>query len=93
MPANKKYLSSPGQRFLKITAGILGGYFVTIFFHNALGSLFEEKGALIITTAYSSFLLWAALLVLAFIAKNGWKVWGLYVLLTLIFAGVIFLNK
>ncbi|MEM9361858.1 MAG: hypothetical protein AAGA43_04435 [Bacteroidota bacterium] len=93
MPANKKHLSSPGQRVLKITAGILGGFFVTIFFHNAVGSLIEQKGALIITTAYTSFILWAALLVLAFIAKNGWKVWGIYLLLIIIFAGIIFLNK
>ena len=93
MPANKKHLSSPGQRFLKITAGLLGGFAVTIFFHNALGSLLEEKGGLIITSAYTSFLLWAGLLVLAFMAKNGWKVWGIYILLTLIFAAIIFLSK
>ncbi|UII81729.1 hypothetical protein [Flagellimonas sp. CMM7] len=93
MPANQKHLSSPGQRILKITAGILGGFFVTIFFHNALGSLLEQKGALIITTAYTSFFLWAALLVIAFLAKNGWKVWGIYLLLTLIFGAIIFLNK
>ncbi|KQC30394.1 hypothetical protein [Flagellimonas eckloniae] len=93
MPANQKHLSNPGQRILKITAGILGGFFVTIFFHNALGSLLEQKGALIITTAYTSFILWAALLVIAFLFKNGWKVWGIYLLLTLIFGVVIFLNK
>lgn len=93
MPANQKHLSSPGQRILKTTAGILGGFLVTIFFHNALGSLLEQKGALIITTAYTSFILWAALLVIAFLSKNGWKVWGIYLLLTLIFGVVIFLNK
>ncbi|MEM7485211.1 MAG: hypothetical protein AAF348_08380 [Bacteroidota bacterium] len=93
MPANKKHLSSSRQRFLKISAGILGGYLVTIFAHNALGSLLTEKGGLIITTAYTSFLLWATLLVLAFIAKNGWKVWGLYILLSIIFASIIFLSK
>ena len=93
MSANKKHLSSPSQRILKITAGLLGGFFVTIFFHNALGSVLEQKGALIITTAYTSFLMWAGLMVLAFLSKNGWKIWGLYLLLTLVFAGIIFLNK
>ncbi|WP_375586873.1 hypothetical protein [Flagellimonas aurea] len=93
MPANEKYLSSSGQRFLKITAGILGGFFVTIFFHNALGTLMEEKGGLIITSAYTSFLLWALLMVIAFLSKNGWKVWGLYLLLSIVFCTVIFLNK
>jgi len=39
MPANKKYLSSGGQQFLKTTAGILGGFIVTILFHNTIGIL------------------------------------------------------
>lgn len=93
MPANQKYLSSSGQRFLKISAGILGGFFVTIFFHNALGTLMEEKGGLIITSAYTSFLLWALLMVIAFLSKNGWKVWGVYLLLSIAFCAIIFLNK
>lgn len=93
MPANKKYLSSTGQRILKITAGVLGGFLVTIFFHNAIGSLLEEKAGLIITTAYTSFIMWALLMVIAFLSKNGWKVWGLYLLLTLVFGIILFLNK
>lgn len=93
MPANKKHLSSPGQRFLKITAGILGGLMVTILFHNAVGSLLTHKSGLIATTAYTSFVLWAILLTVAFLIKNGWKTWGLYLLLTIIFVGIIVLNK
>ena len=86
-------MSDPGQRLLKITAGILGGFLVTILFHNALGSLLVDKGGLIITSAYSSFFLWAALLVIAFLIKNGWKVWGIYLVLIVLFATIIFLNK
>jgi hypothetical protein len=93
MPANPKYLSSPGHRILKITAGILGGYLISVLFHNAIGSMLEEKGALIITTGYTSFIVWAAMLIFAFMGKNGWKVWGLYLLLIALLAGVIFLNK
>ncbi|MEM9649890.1 MAG: hypothetical protein AAF969_15535 [Bacteroidota bacterium] len=93
MPANPKHLSSPGQRVLKITAGILGGFLVTILFHNALGALLEEKGGLIITSAYTSFFLWAGLMVIAFLVKNGWKVWGIYLFLTILFGAIIFLNK
>ncbi|WP_422858902.1 hypothetical protein ACOKFD_16345 [Flagellimonas sp. S174] len=93
MPANTKYLSSGGQRFLKITAGILGGFLVTILFHNAIGSMLESKGALVITTGYTSFILWAALLVIAFMIKNGWKTWGLYLLLSLLFGAIIYLNQ
>ena len=93
MPANKKYLSSPGQRVLKISAGVLGGLMVTILFHNAIASLLINKGWLIITSAYSSFLLWVLLLILAFMAKNGWKVWSGYLSLIIIFGIIIFLNK
>ena len=93
MPANTKYLSSGGQRFLKTTAGILGGFIVTILFHNAIGSLLESKGGLIITTGYTSFILWAALMVVACMVKNGWKIGGIYLLIIVLLGAVIFLNK
>lgn len=93
MPANRKYLSSNGQRFLKISAGVLGGFLVMIFFHNAIGVLLKEKAGLIITTTYTSFIMWALLMVFAFLSKNGWKVWGIYLLLTAVFGAIIFLNK
>ncbi|NGM60850.1 hypothetical protein G5B30_02850 [Sphingobacterium sp. SGG-5] len=85
MPANKKYLSSPFQRFLKITAGFIGGYTVMLSFHIMLTFIFEKKNV-VITAAFTGYILWALLLLFAFLAKNGWKVWGLYILLTLAFA-------
>lgn len=93
MPANLKHLSSTGQRILKITAGILGGFILTLLFHNAIGAVLKEKGGIIITSAFSSFFLWAALMVVAFLAKSGWKIWGIYILLMLIFGLIIFLSK
>ena len=93
MPANKKHLSTSGQRVLKITAGILGGYLVTVLFHNAIGSLLENKRGLIITSAYSSFLMWTALMVVAFLFKSGWKVWGIYLVCMVIFGTIIFFFK
>jgi len=86
MPANKKYLTkSPFQRFLKITAGFFGGYFVMISFHNLLGYIFEPKN-IIITAAFTGYILWAILLLLAFLAKSAWKIWLYYLLLTGVFA-------
>lgn len=93
MPANTKYLSSGGQRFLKISAGILGGFIITILFHNAIGSMLEFKGGLIITSGYTSFILWAALMVFAFMVRNGWKVWGFYLLAIVLLGAVIYLNR
>ncbi|SKC04834.1 hypothetical protein SAMN05660841_03876 [Sphingobacterium nematocida] len=85
MPANKKYLSSPFQRFLKITAGFIGGYTVMLSFHLLLTSVFEKKN-IIITAAFTGYTLWAVLLLIAFLSKNGWKVWAGYIILTLAFA-------
>jgi hypothetical protein len=93
MPANPKYLTqSKGQRFLKITAAILGGYFVSVTFHLALASWFNRANVLI-TMAFTGFILWVALMVVAFLAKSGWKIWGIYLLLTLLFCGIIYLGQ
>lgn len=93
MPANPKYLTqSKMQRFAKITAAILGGYFVAISFHLALAAWFD-KATIIITMAFSGFILWAGLMVIAFLAKNGWKIWGIYLSLTLLFSLIIYLGQ
>ena len=84
MPANKKYLSSPFQRFLKITAGFIGGYAVMFSFHLLL-TCFFEKSHVLITASITGYILWACLLLYAFITRNAWRIWGIYILLTLIF--------
>ncbi|MEC7263132.1 MAG: hypothetical protein VXW38_05290 [Bacteroidota bacterium] len=89
MPANKKYLTpSPWQRFAKISAAILGGLMVTVTFHMALASWFNHV-AVIITSTFSAFILWAVLMVLAFLGKNGWKIWSIYLLLS-VALGIVF---
>lgn len=93
MPANPKYLTqSKWQRFAKITAAILGGYFVSVSFHLALASWLNRANVLI-TMAYSGFILWVALMVIAFLAKSGWKIWGIYILLTLLFCVIIYFGQ
>lgn len=92
MPANKKYLSSNGQRFLKISAGVLGGLSITVLFHNAIASLLIDKDWLITTSAYSSFIIWALLVILAFMSKNGWKIWGIYLFFIMAFSLIIYLS-
>lgn len=92
MPAHPKYLSSRFQRFLKISAGIVGGYLVSMSFHLALASWFNQINV-IITSTFTGFLLWMICFLLAFIGKNGWKVWILYLTLTIVFSSVIYLVK
>lgn len=93
MPANPKYLTqSKWQRFAKISAAILGGYLVSVSFHLALASWFNHVN-IIITMAFTGFILWVALMIMAFLAKNGWKIWGIYLLLTLLFYSLIHLGQ
>ncbi|MCD9573716.1 hypothetical protein [Flavobacterium soyae] len=93
MPANPKYLTLAfWPRFAKITAAILGGYFVSVTFHLALASWFNRADVLM-TMAFSGFILWVVLMVLAFLAKSGWKIWGIYILLSLVFSLLIYLGQ
>ncbi|MEQ6118914.1 hypothetical protein [Reichenbachiella sp. MALMAid0571] len=93
MPANKKHLTQSGWiRFSKITAGFLGGFFVTISFHLVFTIWFDQASVLI-TSAYSGFILWAVLMILAFLIKKAWKVWGIYMGLILVFSVVIYFGK
>jgi len=93
MPANPKHLTKSGwQRFAKISAAILGGYILTTAVHMAL-ALWLDHVTMLITATFSGFILWAVLMVLAFLAKNGWKVWGIYLLLTGFFAALVYLGK
>lgn len=91
MPANKKYLSSPLQRFLKITAGFVGGYILTQSFFMLFIQLFKTAEP-IITLQYWGFVVWAALMVIAFLAKSGFKIWGLYLFLTAVFSLIIYVT-
>ena len=84
MPANKKYLThSTTQRIAKVSAAILGGLMVSLLFHLALASWFDHV-MVIITSTFTTFILWAVLMVLAFLGSNGWKTWGIYLLISFI---------
>lgn len=93
MPAKKEYLSGPGQRALKISAGILGGYMLTVAFHLSLGALFKDKMAIMLTASFSLFIIWTGLIVTAFLFRNGWQAWAVYVICTLIFASIYFISR
>ncbi|SEL26203.1 hypothetical protein [Parapedobacter koreensis] len=86
MPANKKYLTkSPLQRWLKITAGFFGGYAVVISLSLFFAS-FVERQYVLVTGTVLGYVLWAVLLLLAFLAKSGWKIWLIYLSLAVLFA-------
>lgn len=93
MPANRKYLSSGGQRTLKISAAILGGYLVAASFHLFLASFPSLHEIVLLTSSFSFFLVWAGLMVVTFLAKNGWKIWLYYLVITGLFSGLIYLIR
>lgn len=90
MPANRKYLSPPGQRALKITAGLIGGYCLAISFHLALSIVLPYRKEVFLTGSYSIFILWTALMVIAFLVRSGWLAWAVYLALTLAFTAVFY---
>lgn len=86
MPANKKYLTrSPWLRLAKILAGVVGGYAVMFSFHMLLAKVFPQENV-IATSFFTGYILWAILLLVAFLAKNVWKIWAVYAALTLLFS-------
>ncbi len=91
MPANKKYLTKSGWlRLSKILAGILGGYSTMFSFH-LLMTVFFPKENVVATAFFTGYILWAFLLLWAFVDKNVWRVWLIYLLATGVFYGLYLL--
>lgn len=91
MPANKKYLTrSPWIRLSKVLAGSVGGYLVMISFHAALTRVFPRE-LVMVTSFITGYLLWATLLLVAFLIPKAWKTWAIYILLVGLFSGIYLL--
>lgn len=94
MPAKQEYLSGTGQRILKISAGFLGGYMLSLAIHLLIAAVFPALQAeVMLTAAYFIFFLWVVFMILAFMSKNGWKIWGIYLSSTIIIGVIIYLLK
>jgi hypothetical protein len=93
MPAKQEYLTTPGQRALKISAGLLGGYFLSVAIHLVFSVVLPYRIEVILTGAFSVFLLWVALMIVAFLMRNGWAAWGVYLLSILVCAVIVYFLK
>ena len=93
MPAKKEYLATKGQRALKITAGLIGGYFLAVAFQMMISVLVPYRTEVILTGAFSVFILWVALMIVAFLARSGWRIWGIYLFSILVCGIVVFFLK
>ena len=91
MPANKKHLTkSPFHRILKITTGFVGGYVITELFFMIMVKCINESAA-IISLQFGGFILWACLMILAFIPKNGLTSFGIYLLSSIVLLSIFIL--
>jgi hypothetical protein len=93
MPANIKYLSSAVERALKISAAIVGGYLVSASFHLMVGTVPFSREIIVVLSGVSFFLVWGGLMILAFLAHKGWKIWCIYLALTLAFGAITWFLK
>lgn len=81
MPANPQYLTmSKWQRFAKISAGLLGGYLLASVIHMILALWLFNHRVVLVTSVYSLFILWVVFMIVPFLVKNGWKIWGIYLI-------------
>jgi len=93
MPANTKYLSSPLQRWLKISAAIIGGYFVCSSFHLWLAGIKPISEYVILFSGMTFFLMWPFLMIITFLFRNGGTAWALYLAVTLTFGLLIWIQQ
>ena len=79
MPANPKYLNnSPWHQFAKITAGLIGGYIITVLIHMNLPLWLPHPKEILITGIITFYMCWGTLMILPFLFYNGWKSWAIY---------------
>lgn len=94
MPANSKYLNqSPWQQFAKISAGLIGGYIISALLHMCLVLWLPNPKEVLITSIYTIFIAWGALLIIPFLFKNGWKAWVLYLIISIILYVIYYLGN
>ena len=94
MPANKKYLTTSfHQKFAKLTAGIFGGYLISALLHLLLAFWLPNHKIVFITSIFSIFLIWMVLIIVPYLSRNGWKVWGIYAALSILLYIGVYLGK
>jgi hypothetical protein len=79
MPANPKYLThNKTQRFVKVSAAILGGFLASASAMLAWAAWSESPKTAFFTYTFFMFIQWCALMLVAFLFQNGWKCWAWY---------------
>jgi len=77
MPAKKKYLSGGWRRFSKILAVIFGAYAATATLHIAIAKSVPDDTPVLLTSTYTSFLVWIGFMVMIYMIRRAWVSWGI----------------
>ncbi|WP_233899943.1 hypothetical protein [Tenacibaculum piscium] len=92
MPANPKYLTkSPGQKFAKLSAGILGGYIITALIHMIFALILPYHVEVIIFSTFTFFMIWIVMLIIPYLFINGWKIWAGYLGIIILLYGLYYI--
>jgi len=79
MPAKKQYLSSGWSRFSKILAIIIGAYAATATLHLAIAKSVPDDTPVLLTSAYTSFLVWVGFMIMVYMIRRAWVSWSILV--------------
>ncbi|NRB46094.1 MAG: hypothetical protein HRU41_00360 [Saprospiraceae bacterium] len=85
MPAKAEHLSSGWTRFSKLMAALFGAYLATIFLHLSIAKMLVDDTPVIITSTYSTFLVWCGFMIMIYLIKKAWISWA--ILLSIISVG------
>ena len=69
------------------------GYLVSASFHLMLGIVPFSREIIVVLSGISFFFVWGGLMIVAFLARKGWKIWCLYLALTLAFGAITWFLK
>ena len=92
MHAKKKYLSNGWQRLSKVLAMFFGAYAATAALHIAIAKNVTNDVPILLTSTYTSFILWVGLMVMVFIIKRAWIAWSVLSGIV-VFSGLLVLLK
>ncbi|MEL6673059.1 MAG: hypothetical protein AAFR61_12735 [Bacteroidota bacterium] len=91
MPAKAKYLSSGWVQFSKLMAAIFGCYIASTMLHISFAKSVVDDTPVLLTSAYSFFLVWVGLMIMVYMIKRAWISWAILAGITLIGTGLMIL--
>src|SRR6218665_417908 len=93
MPANKKYLSTGWQQFVRFFTAFFGGVLLTSALFACLSYCIPDHRIAVITSVYGFFPVWLVLMFIPYLFQKAWKGLVLYTLLFSILLPLTIIGK